>query len=413
MAFNGYTIDHVTLAALDSFEANCVSLRTCSRKVEGLFGQQGMKRGDTIRVRKPAQFTIRTGTAWIGQNINEQYENLVLNYQIGVDGEMSSAERKLELNSLTNQVIKPIAIRVANEVDRIVLRDVARRTYNQTGTYGTTPTAMSTYLTARGRMSDMTAPRGRGQLHMMINPAMEATVTTAITAGQNSLGPYVNPATAVGDLYSNADMDGVYSHGMNFHMDQNLYVHTFGTRGTDTVLTSAASAEGATTLATDGWTGTNGLLEGDRFTIASVFAVNPITKTAYPWLQPFVVTADGNSASGALTISISPTIRASGQFQNVSALPANDATLTFAGGSAAVATCGALWHKEAVTLAIVPLDKPDGVNQASTKSDPTSGVSMRYIEWYDGDTDMWKFRTDVLFGVLLQRAEHAITVYAE
>ena len=46
MAFNGYTIDHVTLAALDPFEANCVALRTCSRKVEPLFGQAGAKRGD-------------------------------------------------------------------------------------------------------------------------------------------------------------------------------------------------------------------------------------------------------------------------------------------------------------------------------------------------------------------------------
>ena len=411
MAFNGYTIDHVTLAALDPFEANCVSLRTCSRKVEGLFGQQGMKRGDAIRVRKPAQFTVRTGTGFTAQNTNEQYDTLTLSYQIGIDTEMSSAERKLDLNSLTDQVLKPMAIRLANEVDRIVLRDVARRTYNQTGTYGTTPTAMSTYLTARGRMADMTAPRGRGQLHMHINPDMEALITTAITAGQSNLGPYVNPANKVGDLYTNADMDGVYSHGMNWHMDQNLYVHTNGARA-GTPLMNGTTADGATTVVTDGWTGSGAVAEGDRFTIADVYAVNPITKATLPWLQPFVATAAGTNSGGALTISVSPTIRSSGAFQNVNSLPANDAALTFSGSASAVATVGALWHKEAVTLAIVPLEKPDGVNQASTRTDATSGVSMRIIEWYDGDTDMWKLRSDVLFGVLLQRAEHALAVYA-
>ena len=63
-------------------------------------------------------------------------------------------------------------------------------------------------------------------------------------------------------------------------------------------------------------------------------------------------------------------------------------------------------------LAIVPLDKPDGVNTASTKSDATSGVSLRYIEAYDIDTDMWKSRFDVLFGLKLQRGEHCAAVYA-
>ena len=412
MAFNGYTIDHITLAALDPFEANCVALKTCSRKVEALFGQAGAKKGDAIRIRKPSQATIRTGTAWVEQDVDEQYDTLTLSYQIGIDFSMTSAERKLDLNSLTDQILKPYAIRLANEVDKIVLRDVARRTYNQTGTFGSTPTAMSTYLTARARLADMCAPRGRGQLHMHVNPAMEANITTAITAGQSSLGPYVNPAGAVGDLYTNADMDGVYAHGVNWHLDQNLYVHTNGARSGTPVMNGATS-EGATSVVTDGWTSTGAVAEGDRFTIADVYAVNPVTKAKLPWLQPFVVTAAGTNSGGSLTISVSPTIRASGVFQTVNSLPADDAALTFSGSASAVTTVAPLWHKEAVTLAIVPLDKPDGVNQASMKYDSTSGCGMRYIEWYDGDTDKWKSRFDIVFGLLVQRPEHAIAVYAE
>ena len=411
MAFNGYTIDHVTLAALDPFEANCVALRTCSRKVEPLFGQAGAKKGASIRIRKPAQFTVRTGQAWTGQDVNEQYDTLTLNYQIGIDFEMSSEERKLDLNSLTNQCLKPATIRLANEVDRIVLRDVTRAAYHNVGTYGTTPTALQTYLDAKTRLSDMCAPRGRGQLHMNINPDMEGTITQAVTAGSGSLGPYFNPQAKVSDLYTNADMDGVYSHGMNFHMDQNLYVHTNGARaGTPAV--NGSTSEGATTLVTDGWTGSGAVAVGDKFTVGSVFGVNPITKSAYPWLQPFTVTAAGTNSAGALTISFSPPMRAATAFQNIDALPANDALLTFAGSASELSTCGIAWHKEAVALAIVPLEVPGGVNQASMKYDAESGVGLRYAEWWDGDTDQWKSRFDVVFGVLLQRGEHAVITWA-
>jgi len=405
MAFNGYTIDHITLAALDPFEANCVALRTCSRKVEPLFGQAGAKKGDTIRIRKPAQFTIRTGQAWSGQDVNEQFENLVLNYQIGIDFEMSSMERKLDLNSLTDQCLKPAAIRLANEVDRVVLRDVALRTYHNVGTYGTTPSSTATYYDAGARLSDMTAPRGRGQRHLNINPEMEGDIIQAITPLQ------VNPSGKVGAMFTDADLDGAYQNGMNWHMDQNVYRHTNGARA-GTPLMNGATAEGATTVVTDGWTGSGAVAEGDRFTIADVFAVNPITKATYPFLQPFVVTAAGANSAGALTINIEPPIRASGAFQNVSALPANDAALTFSGAASALSTIGLLWHKDAVALAIVPLEKPDGVNAASMKYDSTSGVGLRYIEWYDGDTDQWKSRFDVVFGVLAQRKEHIVAVLA-
>lgn len=412
MAFNGYTIDHVTLAALDPFEANCVALRTCSRKVEPLFGQAGAKRGDAIRIRKPAQYTVRTGQTWTGQNTNEQFDTLTLNYQIGIDFEMSSTERKLDLNSLTDQCLKPATIRLANEVDRIVLRDVARRTFHHVGTAGTTPSSTQTYLDAGARLSDMCAPRGRSQRHLNINPTMEGDIIQTITGGTGSIAPYYNPQGKVSELYNNSDLDGAYQHGMNWHMDQNLYVHTNGARA-GTPLVNGTTAEGATTVVTDGWTGSGAVAEGDIFTIGSVYGVNPITKTTYPWLQQFVVTAAGTSSGGALTISISPTIRASGAFQNVDALPADNAALTFVGAASLTSTRGLLWHKDAVALAIVPLEKPDGVNQASMKYDAASGVGLRYCEWWDGDTDQWKSRFDVVFGVLAQRPEHIVAIGAE
>ena len=66
----------------------------------------------------------------------------------------------------------------------------------------------------------------------------------------------------------------------------------------------------------------------------------------------------------------------------------------------------------AVTLAIVPLERPKGVNQASMKYDSQSGVGLRYIEWYDGDSDIWKSRFDVLYGLKTQRPEWSVAIAA-
>src|SRR3990167_2042155 len=112
MANTFLTVDDITLSALDVFENTLVALKKCSRKHENKFGMSGGKIGDTLRIRKPAQFTVRSGQAWAGQNIEEQYDTLTINYQKGVDFSMSSVERKLDLNSMTDQILKPALVRV-------------------------------------------------------------------------------------------------------------------------------------------------------------------------------------------------------------------------------------------------------------------------------------------------------------
>src|SRR3990167_5364701 len=106
------TVDDITLSGLDVFENTLVALKKCSRKHEGAFGQRGGKIGDTRRIRKPAQFTVRSGQAWAGQNIEEQYDTLTINYQKGIDFSMSSVERRLDLNSMTDQILKPALVRL-------------------------------------------------------------------------------------------------------------------------------------------------------------------------------------------------------------------------------------------------------------------------------------------------------------
>jgi hypothetical protein len=78
---------------------------------------------------------------------------------------------------------------------------------------------------------------------------------------------------------------------------------------------------GSQSLITDGWTAAaSRVKQGDVFTIANVYAVNPVTKaTCCPTCSSSSL-ADGSSdGSGNLTLSIAPAIITSGAFQTVSA----------------------------------------------------------------------------------------------
>src|SRR6185295_19470105 len=105
---------------------------------------------------------------------------------------------------------------------------------------------------------------------------------------------------------------------------QNVRTHTVGTKagtplingGSQATTYAASGANNAQSLITDGWTASSAILkQGDVFTIAGVFAVNPVSKDVLPYLQQFVVNADVSSdGSGNATLNISPAIITTGAY---------------------------------------------------------------------------------------------------
>jgi hypothetical protein len=194
--------------------------------------------------------------------------------------------------------------------------------------------------------------------------------------------------------------------GFNWQMDQNVTSRTAGALGGTPVI-DGTIASGATSITTDGWTASTLVVaEGDVFTLASVYSVNPVSKNSTGQLQQFVVTAAGTSdGSGDLTISMSPSIITSGATQTVTAVPADGSAVSFASGVSVASAQGMAWHKSAIALAFAELQKPAGVDMASVKTDKQIGVSMRFVRLYDVDTDVFKSRFDVLFGYKVVRPE--------
>ena len=151
-------------------------------------------------------------------------------------------------------------------------------------------------------------------------------------------------------------------------------------------------------LVTNGWTGSvTGLLKaGDVFTIANVNMVNAKTKATTGIAQQFVVVSDVNSTAGAATLTISPPIIESGPHQTVTAAPANGAAITVVGTASTSYRQNIVMHKNAMALAIVPLEMPQAAYGGSRQS--YKNISVRIIPGYDQTNDVSKWRMDLLYG---------------
>jgi hypothetical protein len=217
------------------------------------------------------------------------------------------------------------------------------------------------------------------------------------------------PSDVIGKQYQKGMM-GRDSAGMNWKMDQNIVSQTFGSYSTATLACATTTATGflttgwasTSTIALTATTATAALKQGDTFTIANVFAVNPQNRQAYGSnkLRSFVVTADVTvGTSGTTSVTVSPAVISAGQFQNVSVSSTSaTAVVTPFNQTGTVSPQNIVMHKNAFTLATADLELPDGVHFAGRASDKELGLSMRIVRQYTINNDSIPTRVDVLYG---------------
>ena len=121
-------------------------------------------------------------------------------------------------------------------------------------------------------------------------------------------------------------------------------------------------------------------------TFPGVFAVNPQSRTSTGVLAQFVVTAD--LAAAAVSIPISPAITVTGAFQNASASPTNTTPFLIVGAASTAYQCNVAYHKDAFTLAMVPMWAPRGGKGVIDVAQRTEdGFTIKVTEFYDGVND--------------------------
>ena len=393
------TIDTIATAAVAILDNELVMAKQVYRGLESEFTNtiNGYEKGDTVSMRRPTDFTVRDGATASNQDVTEGKVALSVDKQKGIDFGFTSKELTLSIGELSERVIKPAMVQLANQIDRDLMA-LYQRVPSWVGTPGQVVNSYSDFAKAPERLDEYAVPsNGRSAV---LSPQDH----WGLLGSQTSL--YIQDAAK--GAYRNGSLGMIG--GVDTYMAQNVPTHTVGVAtGTPKVnggsqnVTYASVKDGAftQTLNTDGWTNsTTGILRaGDVFTIAGVYAVNPVTKATLPFLKQFAVQAgaDSGASTGPAALTIYPAIIASGAFQNVSAAPADNADITVLGTGGAGYRQNMVFHKNAFALAMVPLIAPPGAVEVSRKS--YKGTSVRLIPTYDGTNDKSNFRLDVLYGV--------------
>jgi hypothetical protein len=396
MANTMLTAAIVAREALMILENNLVIAEKVYRGYEPEFDKNinGYKIGDTVTIRKPAQYVLRTGPVMSAQDTTEGSTSVTVSNQIGIDFSFTSTDLTLKIGDLAERVIEPAMVRLADKVDLDIF-NLYSNINNWVGTPGNTMSNFDSFAAGTERLNNGSVPLE--DRCAVLSPRDKRGMLAAI-AGPAS----IFNEKAVGEAYRRGilgTIDGVEAYGVQNVATLATGTRTNGTNNSGVPTTYAASKDvGTQTLAVTGLGALGTVAAGEVFTLAGVFDVNQINKVAQTYLKQFTVvnaaTADG---SGNATLTIRPAMILTGAYQNISAAPATNAVLTWLGAASTNFRQNMIFHRNAFALVMVPMIRPEGAVKCSRMTH--KGISVRVIPVYDGTNDNNAWRLDILYGV--------------
>ncbi|MFZ5720312.1 MAG: P22 phage major capsid protein family protein [Pseudomonadota bacterium] len=369
------TATAVTREALRVLHQKLNFVGTITRDYDERFAQQGAKVGDTLKIRLPNQYTVRSGAALAAQDTTESSVDLKVQTQKGVDLNFTSVDLTMSLDDFSERIIEPaMSVLAANiEADAMSMyKDV----WNQVNNHGQ-PATFGKVLEARKVLVDNLAPLNARTCNLNTQDNVDLV---------DALKGLFNDKSTI----SKQNREGFMGRTAGFDfMENTLWPAHVRSGANGSYLVNGAAQSGGV-LVVD--TGAGAPAAGDVFTIAGVFRVHPETKQSTGVLQQFVVGAGATTTNWP----ISPAIVTSGAGQNVSGSPADNAAISIAGTANTPHGLSMAYQKGAFAFATADLVMPRGVDFASREV--FDGVSMRIVRQYDINTDKFPCRLDVLYG---------------
>ena len=391
MANSILTPTAVTREALRILHQKLNFVGNINRQYDDSFAKSGAKIGDSLKIRLPNQYTVRTGAVLNVQNTSETSTTLQIATQKGVDLNFSSAELTLSLDDFSKRVLDPaMAVLAANiESDAMSMyKDIYFQANQSTITQAL---SFTTLLNGMAKMDKALAPKdGR-----IANLAIQNTVDLV-----DALKGLFQDSSAIAKQYREGMMGRTA--GFDFYQNSLWSKHTSGTEtASGTIAVNGASQTGATITVTNGSSKT--LKKGDIITFVGCNRVHPETKADTGELQQFVVTED--LATSGTSLKISPSIVTTGATQNVAASPTTGQAIVKVAGASGIYDVSMLFHPDAFTFATADLVMPKGVDFSAREVQ--DGISMRIVRAYDINNDQFPCRLDVLYGYKTIRPELA------
>jgi hypothetical protein len=397
MANSILTPTAVTREALRILHQKLNFVGSITRDYDDSFAKKGAKIGDTLKVRLPNQYTVRSGSVMQVQNTAETSVDLKIQSQKGVDLEVTDAELTLSIDDFSERFIEPAMSVLAANIEADAL-SMYKDVYQQVNNQGSAA-AFSKFLQGRKILVDALTP---------LNDRTVILNTQDNVDMVDSLKGLFNDQTTI----SKQNKEGVLGRTASFDFYENTLIpqHTRGAGNTsyttDTTTSQmpvSATALTAITVAS----GSGAMNKGDVFTIATVYRVHPETKVSTGALHQFAVAAD--YAGGAGSVSITPSIVTSGARQNVTVVSGGSTSaLSFAGTASTAHGVSLAFQKGAFAFATADLPVPKGMDMAAREE--FDGISMRFVRGFDIINGLFLSRLDVLYGYKTIRPQLAVRV---
>lgn len=389
MANQLLTTDIILRESLAILRQKLTFLKRISRRYDDRFAINGAKVGDTVSIRVPTHGKTRRGRAMDAGDMVDRVVPLTIANQDGVDLIINSSDLTLSIDDLRERYLDQRISDLASAIEAQVITDALKSAYltvdNPDGVL-----SFEEALRANKLLSDQNAPADRFML----------TNTTGTIQVVNNVKNQFNSQSQIGRQYE----EGLMFRSAGFDWYETSTMPTQTLSAATGYLVNGANQTG-NSLIVD--TGTGAFKAGDRFTIAGVFTVNPATKQNTGTLQTFVVTAD--KAAGAGTLAISPALLGPGNDnQTISALPADNAALTFQGAANGTGV-NLAFARDFVTFATVDLQMPPAGTAKASRME-FDGLSMRMVQDFDTRNDQMLYRLDILWGSAVLRPELGVVI---
>ena len=397
MANTLLTVDKITREALRILHQKATFIGTINRAYDDSFANEGAKIGDTLRIRLPNRYTVRTGAAINVQDTAEANVSLTVATQKGVDVNFTTKELTMELDDFSERILTPAMSVLAADIESDAL-SMRNDVYNIVDNDASALTFLN-ILQGRQKLNENLAPLDNSRTALLSN-SHSATIVDALKGLFNDQG-------RIAEQYREGEMGRTAA--FMFAESSLVDDHTTGTAAKgDTSYNIDGITEAGSSVTVDG--GSTTFLIGDIVTFAGCNRVHPESKVDTGSLQTFVITA--NSGASATSLAISPDIVVTGAKQNVTGFPTDNGVVAKIGaGNGELYSGSVVYHKDAFTFATADLLMPDGVDFA--RREVFDGISMRIVRQYDINNDKMPTRIDILYGFKTIRAELACRIHAD
>ena len=400
MANSTLTPTIITREALRVLHQKCNFLGNVNRQYDDKFANSGAKIGQTLNIRMPSKYSVRTGATLSAQDHVERSTPLAVSSQYGVDVSFTSVELTMNLDDFSERIIDPAMAQLAAKIESVCMQDAYKLVSNYTNA---TTNTLLTYKAFQQGGANITNELGPlGSRAAILSP------DSVVEFGDATKGLF-HDSTGIKKLYR----EGQMGRTGGFDVFENTLTpsHTTGSF-TGTPLTDGAALGTSTTANTwvcqtamevDGVTSTKTLKAGDIVTFAGLYAAHPESKANTGKLRTFVVQSDVTftTAANNYTVTVKPgVIYGSGNAYQNCVLTESDTdglTTTLVGAVSSQFGQDLQFHKDAFVFATADLEDVSKYGAWGAR-ESMDGISMRVAKQYDIANDAVPCRIDILFG---------------